>query len=404
MENNWRFLILGIAAAVCSLPSCSLQEVNKQIGVPLWGQSSAADPSKRHFTRDKAIETHLQGRSLADIEGVWVWSDNQYEVVIFRNTTSPDPDNRYPGYDFVGLITDARDERDRREVKLLLKETASPTIYSGLFVDSGGARHGTAFVMTNKNLIEASVPTGPYRTSQKLFLLRMYPKSAEAAGTSRSSGTGTGFFIAPDIVATNYHVVANAKDINLRIGKVKLVAELVVQDRQNDLALLKVKYSGDAVADATLKSSISCASFAPLDNPKPGQTVFVLGYPLSGMLGSDVTVSQGIINSVVGIKDDPTHIQISVPIQPGNSGSPLFNEQGQIVGIVTSMLSNRLLLQTQGVVPQNVNFAVKAAYLKTLLGMTPNQPCREQQLGRLDAANVQGLLGSTVVAVEVARR
>lgn len=380
---------------------CSLQEVNKNVGVPVWGSAAPADPTAKLFTRQKAIETYLQGRDLSPVEGVWVWSDNQYEVAIFKNDRNGIGKN-YPEYDFVGLITDSREaDRDRRHIKLLLKETASPAVYSGIYVGPSGERFGTAFLMNNRNLIETSIP-GRYGIQQKVLLLRMYPRANEAPATA-AGASGTGFFIAPELVATNFHVVSGATQISLQIGQQKVHADLVIQDKQNDLALLRIRDFGDPLTAATIKGSVRCLELPAADDLKAGQTVFVLGYPLKGTLGSKLIVSQGIVNSTVGVKDDPTHLQISVPIQPGNSGSPLLDDKGRVVGIVTSEL---LPAFQRGIVPQNVNFAVKAAYLRALLAMAPNSACPGYPLPgnqRMDAQKTQELLGNAVVSIEITR-
>lgn len=400
---TFQWLVIGLMLAV---PIASCTSIDK-VGGNIWMPAQAIDSNKKILTREKAIEGYLQGRDLAAVEGIWVWSNNQYEVVIFRNNRNPEKQS-YPEYDFVGLITDSKESNwSRGEVKLLLKETASPAVYSGTYFMRNGSEQGTAFVMSNPNLIESSIPSGPYGLQEKVLMLRMYPKlSAGSENSSKISGSGTGFFVAPEIVVTNYHVVADAKEIYLQVGQSKIKAELHIQDRQNDLALLKVKQIDDQVVNATLKSSIRCLSVPASEKSKPGQKVFVLGFPLKGTLGSKVSVSQGIINSTVGINDDPRVIQISVPIQPGNSGSPLLDEKGQVVGIVTSTLNNKFLYQSQGVIPQNVNFAVKAAYLKALLSMTPNTTCNTPHAPSgqlLDAATARELLGTAVVMIDVAR-
>src|SRR6266705_986063 len=390
--------LVAVALLVLSISSCSLN----QIGGNIWGPAPqvAADPNKILFTRDKAIETHFQGRALAVVEGVWVWSNNQYEVAIFRNNKTPETP-LYREYDFIGVLTDSNVPNWRRgDVKLLLKETASSAVYSGTYFMGDGSTQGTAFILNSPNLLEASVQGRPYGVLEKVLLLRVYPKGGQESSSRSSSGSG--FFVSPDIVATNFHVVSDANEIGLQVGELKIKAEILVQDRQNDLALLKVKPLDDQIASAAFRSSIKCLSITSAENSKSGQAVFVLGFPMRGTLGSAVSVSQGIINSTMGINNDPTMVQISVPIQPGNSGSPLLDDKGQVIGVVTSTLNNQFFLQTRGVVPQNVNFAVKAAYLKTLLAMIPSSACNTPNppSGRpLDATRTRELLGASVVMI-----
>jgi S1-C subfamily serine protease len=96
-----------------------------------------------------------------------------------------------------------------------------------------------------------------------------------------------------------------------------------------------------------------------------------LGFPLGDIMGSKSRLSTGLINSEFGIQDDPRVYQISNPLQPGNSGGPLFNNKGELVGVVVSGLNAKYFYENAGIIPQNVNFAVKSTYLSNLLSMIP---------------------------------
>ena len=80
----------------------------------------------------------------------------------------------------------------------------------------------------------------------------------------------------------------------------------------------------------------------------------------------------GAISSLYGVQDDPRWFQISVPIQPGNSGGPLFNEKGEVIGITVASLDVKNVFEITGAFPQNINFAIKSAYIKNLLSMLPD--------------------------------
>ena len=98
-----------------------------------------------------------------------------------------------------------------------------------------------------------------------------------------------------------------------------------------------------------------------------GDAVFTLGFPTPDILGKEVKYSEGVINSLSGLQGDSTYFQISVPIQPSNSGGPLVNQDGDVVGIVTSTAAVEFFYKTTGAFPQNVNWAVKGAYTSLLL-------------------------------------
>ena len=98
-----------------------------------------------------------------------------------------------------------------------------------------------------------------------------------------------------------------------------------------------------------------------------GSKVFTVGYPNPTLMGSEPKITNGIINSLTGAGNDPRTYQISVPLQVGNSGGPLLNMQGEVVGITTYKLNAAKFFKWTGDLPQNVNYAVKVEYLKVLL-------------------------------------
>ncbi len=98
-----------------------------------------------------------------------------------------------------------------------------------------------------------------------------------------------------------------------------------------------------------------------------GEEVLTLGYPLIELQGQGQKATFGRINSISGMQGDIRFIQIDVPIQPGNSGGPLLNKKGDVVGIVTSTINSLSTLMTAGHAPQNVNYAVKSDYALPLI-------------------------------------
>jgi len=98
-----------------------------------------------------------------------------------------------------------------------------------------------------------------------------------------------------------------------------------------------------------------------------GEDVTVTGYPLAGLLSNDLIVTSGQVNSLAGIGNDPTLLQVSAPVQTGSSGGPLLDRSGSVVGVVVSKLNvERLAMLTNDMV-QNVNFAIKPAVLRLFL-------------------------------------
>lgn len=188
--------------------------------------------------------------------------------------------------------------------------------------------------------------------------LLLFPCWAEAQAYS----AGTGFFIAPDgYVATCYHNVAGSDELKVRDSSGQIyAASLVLTDVANDLAVIRANVKGSPVLPVRRSSDV-----------RKGDTVFTIGYPNIDMQGTDAKVTEGIISSIAGIGGEPNSFQISVAVQPGNSGGPLFDSSGAVVGIVSSKLAQINALKRSGSLPENVNYAVKSNYLLELVATIP---------------------------------
>jgi S1-C subfamily serine protease len=184
-------------------------------------------------------------------------------------------------------------------------------------------------------------------------------KSKRAAAPSRGPklrATGTGFYVARDgSLITNNHVIAACSEMRISDGANGILAKVIAVDPERDLALLQAPKPVDAVA--VFRS----------DKNRLGENVVVVGFPLSGLLSSDPIVTAGIVSALAGMRDDQRELQISAPVQPGNSGGPLFDGSGRIAGVVVATLDTVQLARAIGVVPENVNFAIKAEEARQFL-------------------------------------
>lgn len=174
--------------------------------------------------------------------------------------------------------------------------------------------------------------------------------AGRALAQATPTSTGSGFLVGPGFVLTNHHVVAGCTRLEVRNDrKQRATARVVADDPRRDLALLAVPPGAGT----------------PLvfrDGPvvERGEGVITYGFPLSGLLGSGPTLTTGDVSALTGIHDNPLHLQISAPVQPGNSGGPLLDRNGHVIGVVVSKLNAlRVARLTGGDVPQNVNFAIK---------------------------------------------
>lgn len=175
------------------------------------------------------------------------------------------------------------------------------------------------------------------------------------------SSFGSGFFITTDgYFLTNFHVIENTGKVKILVGEKLYAAELVDADKNLDLALLKVKEGN--------------LPFLPFSNKrvaKLGEDVYAIGYPRPALQGASVKVTKGVISSLRGIMDDPHCYQIDAAIQPGNSGGPLIDAAGNVIGITVAKLKNTESMMKSGDIAQNVNYAIKSSFVLAFLDSTP---------------------------------
>jgi hypothetical protein len=174
-------------------------------------------------------------------------------------------------------------------------------------------------------------------------------------------GSGSGFIVSSDgYIVTNHHVIDGVNVIKVKIkGQAKLLdAKVVRLDKRNDLAILKIDGSGFKPMLIQASTSI-----------KRGEKVYAMGFPQVDIQGVEPKLTDGIISSLSGIRDEPTSFQITNPIQPGNSGGPLFTEDGRVIGVIVATLDALSVVKATGTIPQNVNYAIKSNYLLELLNI-----------------------------------
>ena len=182
------------------------------------------------------------------------------------------------------------------------------------------------------------------------------PATPSGLKAMAASGFGTGFFVTPDIIATNWHIARGADNLSIIHLGVSTPATLVARDENNDLALLKI-------SNPLISRKAGLLPIIDIRLVNVGEKVYSVGFPDPAKLGFRPKITDGLINSIGGEKDNPTCYQISTPVQPGNSGSPLINSHGQVVGIVSKGWAGNKY--------QNVSYAVKSNHLINLLLTLP---------------------------------
>ena len=195
-----------------------------------------------------------------------------------------------------------------------------------------------------------------------------------AEAESRAQRVGTGFFISDNgYLLTCFHVVNNATSIEVGTVHGLSSAELVQSDPVKDVALLKVT------------GTFASLPLASTNNVKLGEPVFTIGFPDPTLQGWQPKLTRGEISGLSGMRDNPDEYQVSVPVQPGNSGGALVDDKGNVVGIVSAKLKGSVAkLLATGILPENVNYAVKSCCAETLLNSMP------KELLKLKTENLSG--------------
>jgi S1-C subfamily serine protease len=180
--------------------------------------------------------------------------------------------------------------------------------------------------------------------------VREHPLKNAPVSEPESTISGTGFFVASNLLLTNTHVVKECGGaIQVRYPRgTSHTAIVSASDDAADLALLRTDMSG-----------LSVVSFRT--QPRLGETVATYGFPYSGLLSSSGNFTLGNVTSLSGLNDDSRLMQMSTPTQPGNSGGPLLDMAGNVVGVIVGQLDAGAVMQLGKSVPQNVNFAIQAS-------------------------------------------
>jgi peptidoglycan hydrolase-like protein with peptidoglycan-binding domain/uncharacterized protein YecT (DUF1311 family) len=171
----------------------------------------------------------------------------------------------------------------------------------------------------------------------------------EATGTAFAINTSGQFL-------TNYHVIESCEAVRLRVAGGRQGGAVVATDKRNDLAVV-----------GTTATGIEPLRFREGKGIRPADAVVALGFPYAGLLATSPQVTTGTVSALAGLNDDSRFLQLSAPVQPGNSGGPLVDLSGNVVGIVSGRINDLAVAEATGTLPQNINFAIKSATIREFL-------------------------------------
>ncbi len=242
------------------------------------------------------------------------------------------------------------------DVKAVLRPSATPGFFKANYYMANKAINTEVYVMFESGSMKIVF------NEEEDGYLKMYPiDNYNETSSIVEEWSGTGFALNDGYIATNYHVVENAKSINI-YGingdfTTQYNATVVATDKYNDIALLQItdeKFDGFGVIPYNVKTAVSDV----------GENIFVLGYPLTSTMGDEIKLTTGVVSSKTGFQGDVSIYQISAPIQPGNSGGPLFDNNGNLIGIVNAKHNEA----------ENVGYAIKTSYLQNLIESSISSP------------------------------
>jgi len=254
------------------------------------------------------------------------------------------------------------------EVKAYFEGTSIKNIFSTTWLMGNKIKTETFSELENEGILSIELDDPQTKDKVQSEFIKLYPSLTTSVSSKPSNvkATGSGFAITQNgIIATNAHVIEGSDKFEVLFsnesGNFTYQAKMLLKDASNDIALLKID-------DKNFKE-FSEIPYSINEKTEIGEQVFTIGYPLNSVMGANYKVTNGIISANSGIEDDIRFLQISVPIQPGNSGGPLFDKSGNVVGLTTAKLNSDAV----GTNVENVNYAIKAAYLLNVLKMIPDK-------------------------------
>jgi S1-C subfamily serine protease len=324
----------------------------------LWRGVAIINPDNHPKTNwtEETLKSDWNKNGLTAIEGIYEATSSEilagkYKVAVKKNSSS--------SYQLIYLSGATVSTWKVGQIKAELTETATPQLYKTRWFMGNKVPTENCYITFEQGLMKVNYTDA--NQSESVYL-KLYPTFSNDVSPKGIQASGTGFALTSDgMIVTNNHVIEGASDITIRgiNGEFDNVykGRVVVADKNNDLAIIKID-------DTNFSSCGKIPYTIRANSASTGESVFVLGYPLISTMGQEIKLTNGIISSKSGFQGDITSYQISVPVQPGNSGGPLFDNQGNLIGIINA----------KHVGAENVSYAIKVNYLISLIDLLDNRP------------------------------
>jgi S1-C subfamily serine protease len=301
-----------------------------------------------------SLKSHWTSKGADPVEGIYenaVRTENspKYKLGLIKSDA---------GYNLIYLSGAVQPGWKVGDIKAYLTKTATPNLYKVKYFMGDKSLNEDLYIGFESGLMKVI-----WTDRQENLYLKLYPTSEDNVTTfSGVKSSGTGFAISTNgYIVTNQHVVDGVSKISVRgvKGNFSKVykAKVIIEDKNNDLAIIKIddpSFTSLGVPPYKIDNGISDV----------GNSVYALGYPLRATMGDEVKLTNGIISSKTGFQGDITTYQITVPVQPGNSGGPLFDSNGNIIGIINA----------KHIGAENASYAIKTSYLMNLIQVMNSSP------------------------------
>ena len=301
---------------------------------------------------EDSIRNYFEENGVELIEGIWEYSSTDkasYRIAIIKS-----------GYKFKATVIENSGRFRAGDLKATFETAASDEVLTINWLMGDKSKHKTVGSVTNNSLIKFNI-------LGERMLYKVYPKFKKDSKKNKVkngewAGNGSGVIISKSgHIITNHHVIEDADDIEVEFilndEVQKFNAEIVQVDKTNDLAIIKIfdmNFDGVDELPYNFKTRISDV----------GTKVYAFGYPMAlSIMGKEIKVTDGMISSKTGFDGDITTYQITAPIQGGNSGGPLFDEKGNLIGINSSGIRKD--------VADNVAYSIKTSYVLNLIDILP---------------------------------
>ncbi|PLK44677.1 S1C family serine protease [Emticicia sp. TH156] len=263
------------------------------------------------------------------------------------------------GYTVVYLSGGNKDVWKEGDLKGYFTKTANDNIFRAKwYFENKKSIEGLYFTFENSTIKIIGENGNP----DQIFI-KHYPMSSLSGAPSKTvTSTNTGFALSNDgLIITTYEIVKNSTNLTIKgingDFSTPYKAKVVVSDKNNGLAIIQVD-------EANFKGFSQVPYVLKPTSADVGENVFALGYPVNASMSDEIRLTNGIISSKTGFQGDITAYQISAPVQAGNSGGPLFDKSGSLIGVIQSKQSET----------ENVSYAIKVGYIKNLIDLLPAAP------------------------------